>query len=70
MACYAEESHRQSSSFPISDEKVLVGLTWKSTIPHFDDCIIFSRTDEEHIARLREVFQGFKDAKLKVNPLK
>ena len=51
-------------------EKVLVGLTWKSTIPYLDDCIIFSRTAEEHIARLREVFQRFKDANLKVNPLK
>ena len=50
-------------------EKVLVGLTWKSTITHLDDCIIFSRT-AEHIARLREVFQRFKDANLKINPLK
>ena len=46
-------------------EKVLVGLTWKSTIPYSDDCIIFSRTAEEHIQRLREVFQRFKDANLK-----
>ena len=51
-------------------EKVLVGLTWKSTIPYLDDCIIFSRTAEEHIERLREVFQRFKDANLKINPLK
>ena len=70
MACYANGSHRQSSRFPISDEKVLVGLTWKSTIPYLDDCIIFSRTAEEHIERLREVFQRFKDANLKINPLK
>ena len=51
-------------------EKVLVGLTWKSTIPYLDDCIIFSRTAEEHIARLREVFQSFKYANLTINPLK
>ena len=51
-------------------EKVLVGLTWKSTIPYLDDCIIFSRTAEEHIERLREVFQRYKDANLKINPLK
>ena len=50
-------------------EKVLVGLTWKSTIPYLDDCIIFSRTAEEHIASFLEVFQRFKDATLKINPL-
>ena len=51
-------------------EKVLVGLTWKFTIPYLDDCIIFSRTIEEHLERLREVFQRFKDANLKTNPTK
>ena len=51
-------------------ENVLVGLTWKSTIPYIDDCIIFSRTAEKHIARLREVFQRFKDANFRINPLK
>ena len=51
-------------------EKVHVGLTWKFTIPHLDDCIIFSRTIEEHLERLREVFQRFKDANLKINPTK
>ena len=50
-------------------EKVLVRLTWKSTIPYLDDSIIFSRSAEEHIERLREVFQRFKDANLKINPL-
>ena len=51
-------------------EKVLVGLTSQSKIPYLDDCIIFSRTAEEHIATLWEVFQRFKYAKLKINPLK
>ena len=49
-------------------ERVLVGLSWKLTVPHSDDCIIFSRTIEEHLERLREVFQRFKDANLKINP--
>ena len=56
--------------FQSLSEKVLVGLTWQSIIPYLDDCIIFSRTAEEHIERLREVFQRFKDANLKINPLK
>ena len=51
-------------------EGVLVGLTWKSTIPYLDDKIILSRTADEHVARLREVFQRFKDANLKINLLK
>ena len=51
-------------------EKVLVGLTWKTCVPYLDDCIIFSRTPEEHISRLREIFQRFRDANLKVNPAK
>ena len=51
-------------------EKILVGLTWTSKNLYLDDCIIFSRTAEEHIERLREVLQRFKDANLKINPLK
>ena len=50
-------------------EKVLVVLTWKSTFRYLDSCIIFSRTAEEHIEGLREVFQRFKDAILKTNLL-
>ena len=70
MACYANGSHRQSSSFPISDGKSLSRPYVAKQIPYLDDCIIFSRTAEEHIARLREVFQRFKYANLKINPLK
>ena len=51
-------------------KKVLVGLTWKTTTPYLYDCITFSLTAEEHIATLREVFQRFKDANLKINQLK
>ena len=51
-------------------EKVLVGLTWKFTIPYLDDSIIFSRKIEEQLERQHEVFQRFKDANLKINPTK
>ena len=51
-------------------EKVLVGLTWKFTIRYLHDCIIFSRTIEEYLERLREIFQRFKAANLKINPTK
>ena len=58
------------NTFQSLTEKILVGQTWKFTIPCLDDCIIFSRTIEEHLERLREVFQRFKDANLKINPTK
>ena len=49
-------------------EHVLVGLTWNITVPYLDDCIIFSKTPEEHNKRLQQVFQRFRDANLKINP--
>ena len=58
------------NTFPSLMEKVLVGLTWKLTISYLDDCIIFSRTIEDYLERLREVFQRFKDTNLKINPIK
>ena len=51
-------------------EKVLVGLTWKRTIPYLVNCIISSQTAEEHIERVPEVLQRFKDPNLKINPPK
>ena len=51
-------------------EHVLVGLTWNITVPCLDDCIIFSKTPEEHIKRLQQVFQRFCEAILKINPTK
>ena len=51
-------------------EQVVVSLTWKTTVPYLDDCIIFSSTAEEHIERLREVLERFRSANLKINPTK
>ena len=51
-------------------EQVLVGLTWKTTVPYLDDCINFSSTAEEHIERLGEVLERFRSANLKINPTK
>ena len=51
-------------------EHVLVGLTWNITVPYLDDCIIFSKTPEEHIKRLQQVFQRFRETNLKINPTK
>ena len=51
-------------------EKVLVGLNWKICVPYIDDIIVFSKTAEEHLERLRLVFERFRTANLKVNPAK
>ena len=58
------------NTFQILMEHVLVGLTWNITVPYLDDCIIFSKTPEEHIKRLQQVFQRFREANLKINPTK
>ena len=49
-------------------EKVLVGLAWKNCVPYLDDNIIFSSTPEEHLERLRLVFERFRAHNLKINP--
>ena len=51
-------------------EHVLVGLRWNITVLYLGDCIIFSKTPEEHIKRLQQVFLRFREANLKVNPTK
>ena len=48
-------------------EKVLVGLTWKFCVPYLDDFIIFSSTSEEHLERLRLVFERFRSHNLRIN---
>ena len=49
-------------------EKVLVGLTWKNCVPYLDNIIIFSSTPEEHLERLKLVFERFCAHNLKINP--
>ena len=51
-------------------ECVLLGLTWKITVPYPNDCINFSATAEEHLERLRQVFKRFRSANLKIKPTK
>ena len=48
-------------------EKVF-GLTWKICVPYLDDIIIFPSTPEEHVERLRLVFERFRAHNLKINP--
>ena len=48
--------------------RVLAGLHWETCLFYLDDIIVFSSTWEEHLARLREVFERLRHAKLKLGP--
>ena len=58
------------NNFQILMECVLIALTWKKTVPYLHDYNIFSKTAEEHLERLREVFERFRAANIKINPTK
>jgi transposase InsO family protein len=47
---------------------VLHDLLMKTCVCYLDDVVVFSKTPEEHITRLNEVFERFQDAGLKLNP--
>jgi hypothetical protein len=49
---------------------VLSGLTWKTCLVYLADIIIFSRTFENHLANLREVFERLNEAQVKLSPKK
>ena len=51
-------------------DRVLAGLHWEMCLFYLDDIIVFSSTWEEHLARLREVFERLRHAKLKLGPTK
>ena len=62
-----------SNSAPVFErlmERVLSGLTWNTCLVYRDEIIIFSRTFENHLANLREVFERLKEAHLKLSPKK
>jgi hypothetical protein len=51
-------------------ETVLRGLTYDSCLVYLDDVIVIGRTFEEHLLKLRKVFQRFREACLKLHPEK
>ena len=51
-------------------DQVLAGLHWETCLFYLDDIIVFSSTWEEHLARLREVFERLRHTKLKLGPTK
>ena len=51
-------------------EKVLSNLSWKVCLVYLDDIIIMSKTFDEHVENLRQVFERLRQANLKMNPKK
>ena len=51
-------------------ERILTGLQWQTCLVYIDDIIIFSKTFDEHITHLAEVFTRLKSAGLKLKPKK
>ena len=58
------------STFERLMERILHGLRWDILMIYLDDIIIFSKTPEEHLARLDTVFTRLKEAGLKLKPSK
>ena len=51
-------------------EIALAGLQWVSCLIYMDDVIIFGKDFDEHLCRLTEVLQRFREAGLKLKPAK
>jgi len=47
---------------------VLCGLSYITCLVYLDDTIVFGRTFDEHLIRLREVFVRIHQANLKLKP--
>ena len=47
-------------------DRVLAGLHWETCLFYLDDIIVFAATWEEHLSRLRQVFERLRHAKLKL----
>ena len=51
-------------------DKVMAGLQWEILLIYLDDVIVFGKTVEEEIQRLRVVFERLRKAGLKLKPSK
>ena len=52
------------ATFSCLMDRVLAGLHWETCLFYLDDIIIFAATWEEHLARLRQVFERLRHAQL------
>ena len=54
------------ATFSCLMDRVLAGLHWETCLFYLDDIIVFSSKWEEHLARLRQVFERLRHANLKL----
>ena len=54
------------ATFSCLMDHILAGLHWETCLFYLDDIIVFSSSWEEHLARLRQVFERLRDADLKL----
>ena len=58
------------STFQRAMDSILAGLKWRSCLVYIDDVLVYSRDFETHLVDLRNVFERFKKANLKLKPTK
>jgi hypothetical protein len=58
------------AAFQKNMETMLAGLTWKSCIVYIDDVIIYSKTFQDHLKHLQEVFDRLKTYNVNAKPQK
>jgi hypothetical protein len=58
------------ATFQRAMELVLNGLTWRTVLVYLDDVIVLGRRFDDHLENLREVFLRFRNANLKLKPVK
>ena len=51
-------------------DHALRGLEYRFALIHIDDIVIFSKSVDEHLTHLEEVFRRLRDANVKLNPEK
>ena len=62
--------HNAPATFQRAMQEVLRGLNWQFVLCYLDDVIIFSNSFSEHLCHLKQVFDRFRQAGLKLQPKK
>ena len=62
--------HNAPCTFQRTMQEVLRGLHWKICLVYLDDIIVYSHSFADHLKHLRQVFDKFREANLKLKPKK
>ena len=58
------------ATFQRAMQTVLAGLEWRDCFVYIDDILIVSRTFEEHLRHLEQIFDWLRNANLRLKPKK